>query len=107
MIYVINTVNNEPFDCLIVDGVEIRLQSFPHIGHKIALLWGTQECINYIYQLLHDQDRGYRSSLSKGFPGYVIDELLRLLSVHPAVLELKIPPTYQHYRWDPTDHASL
>lgn len=98
-------MNKEPFEYLAVDGVEIRLAHFPHIGHKIALLWGTQECINYIHQLLSDQDRGQRNQPSAGFDLDTVDELFRLLSVHPKLGELRKPPSYKHSRWTPTDHA--
>jgi hypothetical protein len=98
-------VNKEPFDYLAVDGVEIKLQKFPHIAHKIVQLWGTMECINYINQVLSDLDRGTRIEPSQGFPMETMEELLYLLEKHPPVYELKKKPSYPHVRWTVTDHA--
>lgn len=98
-------MKTEPFDYMIVDGVELRLQRFPHIAHKLALLWGTVECLNYLNQLIYNQDRGFRPEPSIGFDEATLNELLRLIEKHPKVHELRESPSYPHSRWTPTDHA--
>ena len=87
-------MNKEPFECMIVDNVEIRLHKFPHIAHRIVLLWGTQECINYIEQVLTDTDRAYRPEPSAGFDAETAAELIRLLEVHPKHHDLKKKPKW-------------
>ena len=100
-------MNKEPFECMIVDNVEIRLQKFPHIAHRIAMLWGTQECINYIEQVLTDTDRGYRPEPSIGFDAETAAELMRLLDAHPKTHDLKKKPKLADAKWATTDHAPL
>lgn len=100
-------MNKEPFDQLFVDGVEVRLQRYPHIAHKIVLLWGTVECLNYLNQLIYNQDRGFRPEPCVGFDKATLDELLRLIDSHPKINEVSKKPTYPHYRWVGTDHVPL
>lgn len=100
-------MNKEPFEQLIVDGVEIKLRRFPHIAHKIVLLWGTVECLNYLNQLIYNQDRGFRPEPCAGFDTPTLDELLRLIECHPKVNELRKAPSYPNYRWVGTDHVPL
>lgn len=100
-------MNKEPFEQMFVDGVEIKLQRFPHIAHKIELLWGTVECLNYLNQLIYNQDRGFRAEPSMGFDSATLDEILRIIEKHPKVNEIKKPPTYPNHRWAGTDHTPL
>ena len=100
-------MNKEPFEQMFVDGVEIKLQRFPHIAHKIELLWGTVECLNYLNQLIYNQDRGFRPEPSVGFDKATLAELLRLINSHPKVNEIAKKPTYLHHRWVGTDHCPL
>lgn len=98
-------MNREPFDQLIVDNVEIPLQEYPHIAHKIALLWGTQECLNYMYQVLTNQDRGYRESVH-GFKEGTVDVILDLIKKHPPEAELT-QYKHGHRLWDATSPVPL
>lgn len=51
---------------------------FPHIGEKIALLWGHKEFHNYMKHLMHDTREGTR----KGFPHDIAKALFRLSNLH-------------------------
>lgn len=51
---------------------------FPHIGKRIELMWGSNECAVYINSLLTDTRDGKR----KGFPREVADALFRLSNLH-------------------------
>lgn len=93
-------MNKEPFECLIVDNIDIPLQKYPHIGHKIALLWGTQECLNYMFQLLTNQDRAPRDEV-KGFDEGTVEAIMELIKKHPP--EAEITKYHKGHRmWDPT-----
>jgi hypothetical protein len=81
-------MNKEPFEHLIVDNVEIPLQRYPHIGNKIAMIWGTQECLNYMNQLLTNTDRDPRKE-SQGFDMETTEIILKLLRLHPNEEECK------------------
>ncbi len=99
-------MNHEPFEQLIVDGIDIPLQRYPHIGRKIALLWGTQECLNYMFQLLDNTDRSPRKKDPLGFDTGTAEVLMSLIKIHPSNTELR---EYRqgHYLWKETDNAEL
>ena len=103
--FVCAVMNNEPFECLIVDGVEIRLHQFPHVAHKLVALWGTAECLNYLEQLLANTDRGVRVGRVMGFDQHTINEFMRLIDEHPKQNDLRQKPTYPDLKWYPTDHT--
>jgi len=56
------------------------LEDYEHIVSRITAIWGTQECMDYLYQLVHDNRAGQRS----GFPLEVIEEIVLLLLVLEA-----------------------
>ena len=56
------------------------LEGYEHIVSRITAIWGTQECMDYLYQLVHDNRAGQRS----GFPLEVIEEIVLLLLVLEA-----------------------
>ena len=52
---------------------------FPHIKHKLDILWGTTECRAYIDSLLVSDKLG-----RAGFPAWAFDDLLSTLDRHDA-----------------------
>ena len=56
------------------------LEDYAHVASRITALWGTQECMDYLYQLVHDNRDGQRS----GFPLEVVEEIVLLLLVLEA-----------------------
>lgn len=53
-------------------------KSFPHIGHKLKLLWGHKECAELLHNLLTDTRDGTR----QGFPKPISSALFKLLALH-------------------------
>lgn len=56
------------------------LEEYEHIAARITATWGTQEGMDYLYQLVHDNRDGQRS----GFPLEVVEEIVLLLLVLEA-----------------------
>jgi len=56
------------------------LEDYEHIASRIAAIWGTQECMDYLYKLVHDNRDGQRI----GFPLEVVEEIVLLLLVLEA-----------------------
>ena len=65
-------INNEQF--LIIN------EAYPHIGKKIAFLWGQSEFNQMLCNLINDTRDGNR----QGFPKPVASALLRLSMLHDA-----------------------
>lgn len=57
--------------------VLILIETFPRIGNRIVLLWGTVDLQDYLNTLIVDE-RGGR----EGFPYAVAESLLRIHSEH-------------------------
>ncbi len=57
--------------------VLILLETFPRIGNRTALLWGTVDLQNYLNTLIVDE-RGGR----EGFPHPVAEAILRIHGEH-------------------------
>ena len=53
------------------------LEDFAHVTERVQATWGTQACINYLYELVHDNRDGQRS----GFPLEVVEEIVLLMLV--------------------------
>jgi pilus assembly protein FimV len=53
------------------------LEDYEHIASRVVANWGTQACMDYLYQLIHDNRDGQRS----GFPLEVVEEIVLLLLV--------------------------
>ncbi len=51
------------------------LEDYAHIVWRITNCWGEQECMDYLYELVHDNRAGNRS----GFPLEVIEEIALLM----------------------------
>ena len=51
------------------------LEDYAHIVWRITNCWGKQECMDYLYELVHDNRAGNRS----GFPLEVIEEIALLM----------------------------
>jgi Tfp pilus assembly protein FimV len=51
------------------------LEDYAHIVWRITNSWGEQECMDYLYELVHDNRAGNRS----GFPLEVIEEIALLM----------------------------
>lgn len=54
-----------------------ELEKIPHIYSRISEQWGSQECLDYLHNLLHDNRSGQRS----GLPLAATKEVLNLLAV--------------------------
>ena len=61
------------------------LEDYEHIVSRITAIWGTQECMDYLYQLVQDNRAGPRS----GFPLEVVEEIVLLLLVLEAAYGLQ------------------
>ena len=61
------------------------LEDYEHIVSRITAIWGTQECMDYLYQLVQDNRAGQRS----GFPLEVVEEIVLLLLVLEAAYGLQ------------------
>lgn len=55
----------------------MRLEELPHICEHITATWGTQECLDYLHQLLRDNRGGERI----GFTLPVVQEILLLIDI--------------------------
>ena len=53
------------------------LEDYAHIAAKISTFWGTQGCMDYLYELVHDTRDGQRT----GFPLEVVEEIVLLLLI--------------------------
>ena len=51
------------------------LEDYPHVTARITTTWGTQDCMDYLYELVHDTREGQRT----GFPLEVVEEIVLLL----------------------------
>lgn len=63
------------------------LEDYAHIVWRAANSWGTQQCLNYLYQLVHDTRAGERS----GFPLEVVEEIALLMRILEDAYGLKRP----------------
>ena len=63
------------------------LEDYAHIVWRAANSWGTQECLNYLFELVHDNRAGQRS----GFPLEVVEEIALLMLVLEEGYGLKRP----------------
>lgn len=68
--------------------LEVVKSSFPHIAKNITLLWGNQECHDYLYNLFTDTRDGKR----QGFPLQVFLALNSLMLQHRVEFPQFIPP---------------
>ena len=53
------------------------LEDFEHVAERVKATWGTQACMDYLYELVHDNRDGQRS----GFPLEVVEEIVLLMLV--------------------------
>ena len=53
------------------------LEDYAHIVWRTSHSWGTQECLDYLFELTHDNRAGQRS----GFPLEVVEEIALLIRV--------------------------
>jgi len=53
------------------------LEDFEHVAGRVKATWGTQEGMDYLYDLVHDNRDGQRS----GFPLEVVEEIVLLMLV--------------------------
>lgn len=88
-----------------IDGIKVPLDKYKHILDKVVMLWGTQECINYMTSLIQNTDRSKRPHEEGFLPG-TKDTLLELIKQHPTVNEIRTPQRGT-FRWLPTDHGVL
>lgn len=63
------------------------LEDYAHIVWRASNCWGTQECLNYLYELVHDNRAGQRS----GFPLEVVEEIAILMRILEEAYGLKRP----------------
>jgi len=57
------------------------LEDIPHIRDRLIELWGSDQCVAYLNQLLRDNRGGKRS----GFPLSVVQEILFLIDVQETI----------------------
>ncbi len=62
--------------------------AFPHIGKKLALLWGHPEFHGFVQGL----EQGTRQGARAGFPADMLFALARLALAHDAAFPDKAPP---------------
>ncbi|MGB4854740.1 MAG: hypothetical protein WBP37_04240, partial [Candidatus Dechloromonas phosphoritropha] len=48
-----------------------------HVITRLTATWGTQNCLDYLYRLVHDNREGQRS----GFPLEVVEEIVLLMLI--------------------------
>ena len=60
-------------------------EQFPHISHKLELLWGHKECADFLHSLFHDTRDGQR----QGFPKPVASALFKLMTLHDELFPPK------------------
>lgn len=63
------------------------LEDYAHIVWRASNSWGTQECLDYLYELVHDNRAGQRS----GFPLEVVGEIALLMRILEEAYGLKRP----------------
>lgn len=63
------------------------LEDYAHIVWRASNSWGTQECLNYLYELVHDNRAGQRN----GFPLEVVEEIALLMRLLEEAYGLKRP----------------
>ncbi|UCV04480.1 FimV family protein [Dechloromonas denitrificans] len=63
------------------------LEDYAHIVWRAGNSWGTQECLDYLFELVHQNRAGQRS----GFPLEVIEEIALLMRVLEEGYGLKRP----------------
>ena len=61
------------------------LEDYEHIASRVAVLWGKQECMDYLYNLTHDNRDGQRA----GFPLEVVEEIVLLLLILESAYGLR------------------
>lgn len=61
------------------------LEDYPHVIGRLTAAWGTQDCLSYLYRLIHDNREGQRD----GFPLEVIEEMVLLMLVLEAGYDLE------------------
>lgn len=63
------------------------LEDYAHIVWRASSNWGKQECLTYLYELVHDNRAGQRS----GFPLEVVEEIALLMRILEEAYGLKRP----------------
>ncbi|KXB31441.1 hypothetical protein AT959_07190 [Dechloromonas denitrificans] len=63
------------------------LEDYAHITRRIVNSWGEQDCMDYLYELAHDNRAGQRS----GFPLEVVEEIALLMRVLESGYSLQRP----------------
>lgn len=63
------------------------IEDYAHIIDRVAKLWGQQSCLDYLYDLVHDNRAGQRH----GFPLEVVEEIVLLMRVQEAGHGLQRP----------------
>ena len=53
------------------------LEDYEHVIERLTATWGTQNCLNYLYRLVHDNREGQRI----GFPLEVVEEIVLLMLI--------------------------
>ena len=53
------------------------LEDYEHVITRLTATWGTQNCLNYLYRLVHDNRHGQRI----GFPLEVVEEIVLLMLI--------------------------
>lgn len=53
------------------------LEDYEHVITLLTATWGTQNCLNYLYRLVHDNREGQRI----GFPLEVVEEIVLLMLI--------------------------
>jgi hypothetical protein len=61
------------------------LEDFGHVAKRVKATWGTQACMDYLYELVHDTRDGQRS----GFPLEVVEEIVLLMLVLEDAYDLQ------------------
>lgn len=56
--------------------------NYPHIARKIALMWGSQEVLDFIEHDLIHHDPTPTRPMRQGFPSMVLKEITGILNVH-------------------------
>ncbi len=64
------------------------LEDFKHVAARVKATWGTQEGMDYLYELVHDNRDGQRS----GFPLEVVEEIVLLMLVLEEAYGLQPKP---------------
>jgi hypothetical protein len=84
------------------DEFKLINESFPHVGERIEVFWGSREFVEYTDRLFFDTRDGIR----KGFPPYILSAISKLRNTHDRrfpefvkVEESKPPFTFGHKRY--------